>query len=222
MADLPTLTREDLCNEASSYTAELSGAPLADLYGVTDGKKVGTYVEADFRTWIQDRYTSDLGNAAKGIDFPDIEVDLKVTSIAKPQSSCPFREASQKIYGLGYHLLVFVYDKTDDAATETAVLDIRNALFVDKAVTADHQTTKGILEILAHDGNAEDLAGFFADRGLPGDEVAHDELAQRVLAEPPSLGFLTMSNAFQWRLAYSRAITRGVAGDTPGLTELHA
>jgi len=46
-------------------------------------------------------------------------VDIKVTSIRQPQSSCPFKSARQKIYGLGYSLIVFVYDKKDDPATKT-------------------------------------------------------------------------------------------------------
>jgi hypothetical protein len=57
-----------------------------------------------------------IGNAASGIDLPsaDILTDIKVTSIKQPQSSCPFKDVKQKIYGLGYNLLVFVYDKKDD------------------------------------------------------------------------------------------------------------
>jgi len=41
---------------------------------------------------------------------------MKVTSSRQPQSSCPFKHARQKIYGLGSSLLVFVYDKTDNPA----------------------------------------------------------------------------------------------------------
>ena len=41
----------------------------------------------------------------------NIYTDIKAISITQPQSSCPFKNARQKIYGLGYNLLVFVYDK---------------------------------------------------------------------------------------------------------------
>jgi hypothetical protein len=41
---------------------------------------------------------------------------MKVTRIKQPQSSCPFKSARQKIYGLGYSLIVFVYEKIDDFA----------------------------------------------------------------------------------------------------------
>jgi len=58
-------------------------------------------------------------SSAKGIDFPELGVDLKTTSIKQPQSSCPFKSARQKIYGLGYHLLVFVYEKIDEQTRQT-------------------------------------------------------------------------------------------------------
>lgn len=36
---------------------------------------------------------------------------MKVTSIRQPQFSCPFKSARQKIYGLGYALLIFIYER---------------------------------------------------------------------------------------------------------------
>jgi len=54
------------------------------------------------------------GNSASEIDLPRLGVDMNVTSVKQPQSSCPFKPASQNIFGLGYHLLIFVYEKTDD------------------------------------------------------------------------------------------------------------
>lgn len=58
-------------------------------------------------------YEYEQGNSASGIDLPGLGVDIKVTSIKQPQSSCPFKSASQKIFGLDYHLLVFVYESND-------------------------------------------------------------------------------------------------------------
>lgn len=68
-------------------------------------KKV--YVEHRFQRYLSERYTVRIGSSAKGIDLPgeNIQTDIKVTSITQPQSSCPFKNARQKIYGLGYNLL---------------------------------------------------------------------------------------------------------------------
>lgn len=59
-----------------------------------------------------ENYLDQGGNSASGIDLPGLGVDIKVTSIKQPQSSCPFKSATQKVYGLGYGLLVFVYEYT--------------------------------------------------------------------------------------------------------------
>ena len=140
---LPDLTLPELKTSATNFSHELHSKSIPDLYGTTDGKAVGTYIEQLFRQYLGQRYTFQPGNSANGIDLPGLEVDLKATSYKQPQSSCPFRNASQKIYGLGYHLLIFVYDKRDD----------------------------------------------------------------------PKIGYLTISNALQWRLQYSRAINAAVQGN---------
>lgn len=59
------------------------------MFGVTDGKAVGTYLEHKFQEHLASRYAYDRGNSARGIDFPVLGVDIKVTSIRQPQSSCP-------------------------------------------------------------------------------------------------------------------------------------
>jgi hypothetical protein len=109
---VPTLlTLETLRREAIEFAKAESKYPEPSLFGVTDGKAVGTYLEHKFQAYLQSRYEYVRGSSAKGIDFPELDVDIKVTSIRQPQSSCPFKTARQKIYGLGYSLLVFVYDK---------------------------------------------------------------------------------------------------------------
>jgi len=91
---MQVLTLPLLKTEAKTFGQELSATPIVDLYGITDGKKVGTYVEVVFNQYLALKYLYTLGNAASGIDFPELEVDLKVTSIKQPQSSCPYRTAS--------------------------------------------------------------------------------------------------------------------------------
>src|SRR3972149_624553 len=131
----PPLTVEILRREAAFFGRAESKHAEPSLFGVTDGKAVGTYLEHKFQAVLQSRYGYTRGSSAKGIDFPELEVDIKVTSIRQPQSSCPFKSARQKVYGLGYSLLVFVYDKHDDAATRTGRLDIQHTIFVLKERT---------------------------------------------------------------------------------------
>lgn len=138
-----------------------------------------------------------------------------MTSIKQPQSSCPFKSATQKVFGLGYHLLVFVYDKYDDPDNRTGRLDMQHTVFIDKSRTADFQTTRGILDILNRDGNKDDILAFLEDRNLPVDEIGASQLADRILESPPDQGYLTISNALQWRLQYGRVIQQ--AGSVSGI-----
>ena len=154
------LTLALLKTGAKKFVRQLSNTPIPELYGTDNGKRVGTYIENAFNTYLGEKYEYKPGNAASGIDFPELEVDLKVTSIEQPQSSCPFRNATQKVYGLGYNLLIFVYDKIDDPESRTANLLFRYAVFVDREHTADYQTTYRLQEILRRHGNKDDIIGF--------------------------------------------------------------
>lgn len=212
------LTVKRLLLEAKAFAEVESLYPEPSLYGVTDGKAVGTYFEHKFRAHLAQRYVFGQGNSAKGIDFPALEVDMKVTSIRQPQSSCPFTSARQKIFGLGYALLIFVYDKTDDPESRTGTLNVLHTIFVQANRTADYQTTVGIRRILESDGNADDLIAFFQDRNLPVDEIESRNIAQELLNAPPEIGYLTISNALQWRLQYTRVI--GKAGEVKGVMRI--
>ncbi|MDM8540033.1 hypothetical protein QUF90_02995, partial [Desulfococcaceae bacterium HSG9] len=116
------LTIDLLQSEANKFATAESTHNEPSLFGVTDGKAVGTYLEHKFQKYLHEQYEYVEGSSAKGIDFPTLGVDMKVTSIKQPQSSCPFKYAKQKIYGLGYALLVFVYKKVDNNKQKTGRL----------------------------------------------------------------------------------------------------
>ena len=73
----------------------------------------------------------------------------------------------------------------------------------------------GILQIIENDGNVDDLMAFMRDRNLPVDDIQALALAEEVLQNPPRIGYLTISNALQWRLQYRRAIEK--AGEVDGI-----
>lgn len=172
------------------------------LFGVTDGKAVGTFLEQRFRAFVQD-----AGNSAKGLDLPTLNVDIKATSARQPQSSCPFHSSRQKVFGLGYSLLIFVYDKVDNPKQRTASLTILNALLVEAHATGDFNTTKAVRELIAQGATKEDLVKFLVESDfLVGGLREAEEIAQDALRSPPAQGYLTISNALQWRLQYKRTL----------------
>lgn len=202
----PVLTIDKLIECARLFCEMESLENHIELLGVTDGKAVGTYVEHKFQSFLHSQYVVDVGSSAKGIDLPgdEIQTDIKVTSITQPQSSCPFQNARQKIFGLGYNLLIFVYDKRD--INDTCTLNFTHCTFIDGDRTADYTITKRLREMVYDGANKEDIIGYLQDRNVPGDDIVYHDLAEEILECPPKQGYLTISNALQWRLQYARAI----------------
>ena len=202
------LTVDNLINEAKTFCENESKFDNPDLFGVTDGKAVGTYIEHKFQKILLTKYEYEKGSSANGIDFPAkiLNTDIKVTSIKQPQSSCPFKSARQKIYGLGYNLLIFVYDKSDNNQKKAAKLNFLNCSFIYKHRTADFMLTKTLCQMVKDGANSEDIIAYLMDKNLPADELTLNKLAEDVLSNQPLQGYLTVSNALQWRLQYGRIV----------------
>ena len=60
--------------------------------------------------------------------------------------------------------------------------------------------------MLENNANSEDIIAYLTDRNLPAEEIAMNQLAEEILANPPQQGYLTISNALQWRLQYGRIV----------------
>ncbi len=201
------LTIENVIIEAKAFCINQSKLLNEALFGVTDGKAVGTHIEQKFQQHLAEIYDLKIGSSAKGIDLPSVDIDIKVTSIKQPQSSCPFKDAKQKIFGLGYNLLVLVYDKIDDPKTRTSKLNFVSCSFISKERTADYTTTFRLREMVKDNANIEDIIAYLNDKNIPADEITLQQLAEQILNTPPEQGYLTISNALQWRLQYQRIVT---------------
>jgi len=214
------ITISKLIEEARQFCLAESTNKSKALYGVTDGKAVGTAIEQKFKAQLIEKYNVLLGSSAKGIDLPseDILTDIKVTSNKQPQSSCPFKDAKQKIFGLGYNLLVFVYEKNDDPKTRTSTLNFVSCSFVSKERTADFTTTSILNEMKKIGANEEDIIAFLDGIKLPADEITLKQIAALILQTNINTGYLTISNALQWRLQYARI--RDLAEEITGIKQI--
>ena len=210
---MKSLTIELLKSEAKKFASAESKHEEKLLYGITDGKAIGTYFEHKFQSYLRGKYHYAEGSSAKGIDFPELRVDIKTTSIKQPQSSCPFQSANQKVYGLGYSLLVFIYEKTENHIKNTGRLNILHSIFVEAEYTADFQITTQINQVLDNEGNVDDLVALLTEKHMPIDDIAAKNLAENILQHRPQIGYLTISNALQWRLQYNRIIEKADSVD---------
>ncbi|MDI9337324.1 MAG: hypothetical protein QM539_02735 [Alphaproteobacteria bacterium] len=158
-----------LKSEAIAFCISESKIQNNSLFGVTYGKAVGTYIEHKFKEQLSSIYLTTIGSSANGIDLSseNILTDIKVTSIKQPQSSCPFKDVKQKIYGLGYNLLIFVYDKIDDSKTQSTKLDFVSCSFISKERTGDYSTTLRLREMIKDKANVEDIIAYLSDKNIP-------------------------------------------------------
>lgn len=97
-----------------------------------------------------------------------------------------------------------MYNKEDKDGKCT--LTFEKCTFVPNSRTADYTTTKMLRSILENDGNEEDIVAFFYNINLPGDEITYQQIVDEVISRKPEQGYLTISNALQWRLQYKRVI----------------
>ncbi|MCB9831096.1 MAG: restriction endonuclease [Planctomycetes bacterium] len=218
----PVLTIALLREQAARFAERESRHHEPGLHLTDNGKTIGTYLEHKFQDHLDRQFRYERGNSARGIDFPGLRVDMKVTSVAQPQSSSPFDSARQKVYGLGYDLLVFVYEKHNDAGRGAARLEILHLIYVEAALTGDHQTTHGLLALLGREEGAtsDEIVAYLRERDLPLGEAEARQLAQEILERPPRQGQITISNALQWRLNYNRAITAAADDEVEGVERL--
>lgn len=107
----------------------------------------------------------------------------------------------------------------DDSSHQTTTLKILHTIYVSAEKTADFQMTRGILHILENEGNKDDLIAFMLERNLPVDDIEASNIADEILRKPPPQGFLTISNALQWRLQYGRVLEQ--AGQEEGIISVY-
>lgn len=75
------LTITDLIQCAKLFCSKENNVFRKELFGITDGKAIGTFIEHLFKNFLSKKYKLDIGNTASGLDLPSVNTDIKVTSI---------------------------------------------------------------------------------------------------------------------------------------------
>ena len=66
--------------------------------------------------------------------------------------------------------------------------------------------------------NEDDIVAYMTDRNIPADEITLLNMAKMILKNPPKQGYLTISNALQWRLQYQRVVS--LEKSVPGINKI--
>lgn len=106
-----------------------------------------------------------------------------------------------------------MYNKED--TSDRCTLTFANCLFIEAAHTADYSMTKTLIAMKESGAKLADIANYLSDKFEIGDDEDYLQLAQEVLEKELLQGYLTISDALQWRLSYRRAIS--FAQDVEGI-----
>jgi hypothetical protein len=200
----------DYVDVIRGFCADISQRHIVELFQVTDGKRIGTYIERECRAYLEERTGLSIGGlAALGKDLPLFNIDIKTTSFVRPQSSSPYRSIDEKIFGLPYNILLFIYRKED--LVGYAQLEILRCCYIPQEYTGDYHTTRLARELRERYLRKEIGVDEFIQRLETKLGIAEAEdlnitpgTVQRIIDHPPAPGALTVSFALQWRLHYSR------------------
>lgn len=181
---------------------------------LSSSKKIGTYFEKELRDWFGNETDIDSdGSVAQEEDIPELNLDVKATSKTQPQSSIPMRAPIERIRGMNYDILVFIYDM-DKSGDERSV-EIEHCSYIPRERTSDHRKSKEARELIEEyenndiswselKTNIKELTGV---SHLESVEVVTDEQLEELIKNPPKEGAITVSAAAQWRPQY-RQVTK--------------
>lgn len=203
---MQSLTTKILSTLLPQFASEHASVQANSLYGVDNGKTIGTFIENLLFNWLRSReYDFVEGNSASGLDFPELNTEIKSTLTTQPQSSCPFHSVQEKVFGLGYNIILLLYTK-EDGLDGQSILTIQDQHFIPEHETADHATTLALIRLLQNDAAVEKICAVLKDRDLPCSDMELRLLAEQVMTKGVVQGRLTISNAQQWRLQYTHVL----------------
>ena len=138
-------------------------------------------------------------------------LEISTTLLSEEPSASAARSCSGIIESM-------VHSTSSSDATLFFMSFFLSCTYIDASRTADYQTTTGLNNIINNKGNADDIYAFLADHNIPADEVTLYQLAEEIIKNPPRIGYLTISNALQWRLQYKRIVS--LEENIPGITRI--
>ena len=156
---MKVLSVSELESQSRHFVESLSSVLIGEDWTSLDGKTIGTGVELLFKDFLVSRgFHFVSGNAASGLDFPELLVDVKVSRDKKPQHSCPFRSIEQKVYGLGYGLLLFTYGREPG---ENGIR-MKKVRYIPREETSDRRVTTRLHALLSSGADFRDIQMFLS------------------------------------------------------------
>ncbi len=85
------LTIKTLIKEAELFCIEQSRFQHKELFGVTDGKAVGTLIEQKFQKQLNEKYEVAIGSSASGVDLPSDDILVRRETGRRSRGESPLQ-----------------------------------------------------------------------------------------------------------------------------------
>ena len=188
-------TVEEFCADIESRTVPTDESDTS--------KRIGTYFEEELRVWFEEKHgLVSEGSVAKGIDLPAFNLDVKTTSNRQPQSSSPFDDPGERITGVDYNILLFVYDK--QSVEDGNQFGIVSCVYIPKERASDYRKSENASKLVAdyREGKLSESELREQLEELTGIGAISDDKFEEIKENPPEKGAITMTPAVQWRFNY--------------------
>jgi len=198
----------------AEFCAEIESRTVPEDKSDTS-KRIGTYFEKELREWFEEKhgFVSE-GSVAEGIDLPAFNIDVKMTSNRQPQSSSPFDDPGERITGVDYNILLFVYDK--HSVEEGNQFDIESCAYIPKERASDYRKSENAAKLVEDYRESKLSESELREQleELTGIGAISDEKFNEIKENPPKEGAITMTPAVQWRFNYNKMVKDDVPEGT--------
>ena len=212
--DSSELNLRNYLDSVAEFCAEMESRTVPpDKSGTS--KQIGTYFEKELRDWFEDKHglVSD-GSVAEDIDLPAFNLDVKTTSNRQPQSSSTFDDPGERIVGVDYNILLFVYDKQSvDGGNK---FEIKTCAYIPKERASDYRKSDDAVKLVAdyREGKLSEPELREQLEDLTGVGAISDEKFNEIKENPPEKGAITITPALQWRFNYNKMVKEDVPEGT--------
>lgn len=178
-------------------------------------KQIGTYFEKELRNWFEEKHgLVSEGSVAEDLDLPAFNLDVKTTSNRQPQSSSTFDDPGERIIGVDYNILLFVYDKQSvDGGNQ---FNIVSCAYIPKERASDYRKSENAKKLVAdyREGKLSESELREQLEDLTGIGAISDEKFEEIKENPPEKGAITITPAMQWRFNYNKMVKDDVPEGT--------
>ncbi|PSQ58470.1 MAG: hypothetical protein BRD23_06785 [Halobacteriales archaeon SW_9_67_25] len=212
--DSSELNLRNYLDSVAEFCAEMESRTVPEDKSGTS-KQIGTYFEKELRDWFEEKHgLVSEGSVAEDIDLPAFNLDVKTTSNRQPQSSSTFDDPGERIVGVDYNILLFVYDKQSvDGGNK---FEIKTCAYIPKERASDYRKSDDAVKLVADYGEGKLSESELREQleNLTGVGAISDEKFNEIKENPPEKGAITITPALQWRFNYNKMVKEDVPEGT--------